>query len=182
MPAFVRSILANKEFMKYFHNSSWMLSEYIIKFFATFLISIYIARYLGPKDFGLLSYIITIVFFFMALSRLAMETTLVRELVKNPEKKNESISTAFLLMLGGSIISILVANIFAYVFEIDPQIKYYVLILSVALIFQPFFVIDYNFQADLKAKYPSIAKSVALFLSSIYKIYLVYYEFDFIIF
>ena len=43
-------------FRKYFANTSWLLGERILRIPASLLVGIYVARYLGPERFGLLSY------------------------------------------------------------------------------------------------------------------------------
>ncbi len=175
-------ITANKAFIKYFHNSSWMMAENILKIIASFFVTIYIARHLEPESFGSLTYVISIVFLFMALSRLGMETILVRELVKSPRKANEHMGTAFILMLIGSMVSILIVGLFIYFFESDSQIALYLFVMSLGLLFQPFLVIDYNFQSKIKAKYSSIAKSISYIIGSLFKIYLVIIKADLLYF
>jgi O-antigen/teichoic acid export membrane protein len=49
-------------------------------------------------------------------------------------------------------------------------------------LFQPFQVIDCSFQAQIKAKYSSLAKSIALAISSLIKIYLVEIEANLLVF
>jgi len=43
-------------FRKYFANTSWLLGERILRIPVSLLVGIYVARYLGPERFGLLSY------------------------------------------------------------------------------------------------------------------------------
>jgi len=42
--------------MKYFSNTSWLLAERILRMTVALLVGVYVARYLGPERFGLLSY------------------------------------------------------------------------------------------------------------------------------
>ena len=58
----------NKTFMRYFKNTSWMLTEYLLKIISAIFVAIYVARYLGPEKFGLLSYVLAIVTIFMGIS------------------------------------------------------------------------------------------------------------------
>ena len=43
-------------FRKYFANTSWFLGERVLR-----MVGIYVARYLGPERFGLLSYALSFV-------------------------------------------------------------------------------------------------------------------------
>lgn len=178
----IGTLRKNQGFMKYFHNTSWMFVEQGFKVFSAIFVGIYIARYLGPEQFGLLSYAIAIVAIFMAISRLGMESILVRELVNHPEEKRQYMGTAFSLMLIAAILGVgLIAGIVGLI-ESDPQTKLYILIISIGLIFQTFLVIDYGFQAQVKAKYSSVAKSIALILGAVIKIFLVIFQADLLLF
>jgi len=178
----VKSLAQNPMFMRYFKNSSWMLTEYALKIISAIFVSIYVARYLGPENFGVLSYVLAIVAIFMAISRLGMESILVRDLAKHPEQSKAYMGTAFSLMFVTAIISVIVLSMMTYFVESDSQIKLYIWIISTGLIFQAFLAIDYSFQAQVKAKYSSIAKSFALAISSIIKIYLVGIQADLLLF
>ena len=47
-------------------------------------VGIYVARYLGPERFGLLSYTLSFVLLFSSLASFGLDDILVRELVKQP--------------------------------------------------------------------------------------------------
>lgn len=168
--------------MKYFRNTSWMFAEQGVKIVSAVFVGIYIARYLGPEQFGLLSYAIAVVAVLAAITRLGMDSILVRELVVHPEDKQQYIGTAFGLMLIASIIGVVIVAGVIGLIESDPQTKIYIWIISVGLIFQTLLVIDYAFQSQVKAKYSSIAKSVALSLSALIKICLVIFHADLLLF
>ena len=168
--------------IRYFKNTLWMFFEQGVRFFSLILVGIYIARYLGPEKFGLLSYAIAIVAIFMSISRLGMESILVRELIIYSEERKEYLGTAHCLMFIASIISVALISSIISLFENDSQTKLYIFIISIGMIFQTFLVIDYSFQSQVKAKYSSIAKSIALSLGALIKIYLVYIQADLILF
>jgi O-antigen/teichoic acid export membrane protein len=182
MIANIKSLTKNQCFMRYVKNSSWMMAEYALKIISAIFVTIYIARYLGPENFGILSYALAIVTIFMAISRLGMESVLVRDLAKHPEEAKAYMGTAYSLMLLAAITSLAILSVLVYFFESDPKTKVYIWIIAVGLIFQTFLVVDYGFQAQLFAKYSSIAKSIALGISSLLKIYLVWLKADLMLF
>lgn len=164
--------------MKYVKNSSWMLAEYGLKIISAIFVTIYMARYLGPEQFGVLSYALAIVAIFMAISRLGMESILVRDIAKYPRLAKAYMSTAFGLMFMAAMVNLVILSTLIYLFESDVQTKVYIWIIATGLLFQVFLVVDYNFQAQIQAKYSSIAKSVALAASAVVKIYLVLVQAD----
>ena len=48
-------------FRKYFANTSWLLGERVLRMAVSLFVGIYVARYLGPERFGLLSYALSFV-------------------------------------------------------------------------------------------------------------------------
>lgn len=174
----LKTLSQNESFMRYFKNSSWMMAEYGLRIVSAIFVSIYVARYLGPEQFGVLSYALAIVAIFMAVSRLGMESILVRDLAKYPQQAKAYMSTAFGLMVIAALAGLVILSTLVYFFESDPQTKIYIWIIATSLLFQTLLVVDYAFQAQVKAKYASIAKSIALAVSSSIKVYLVWIEAD----
>ena len=155
-----------------------MMTEYGLKIISAIFVSIYVARYLGPEKFGVLSYALAIVAIFMAVSRLGMESILVRDLAKFPEQTKAYMGTAFGIMVIAAIAGLVILSTLVYFFESDAQTKIYIWIIATGLLFQTLLVVDYGFQAQVKAKFSSIAKSIALAISSSIKIYLVWTQAD----
>ena len=163
-------------FRKYFANTSWILGERILRMGVSLFVGIYVARYLGPERFGLLSYASSFVGIFVALATLGLDEVVVRELIKTPEQREKILGTSFLLKLVGTLLmwaAILVAIPFT---ENDSQTNILIIIIAFGVLFQAFNVIDLSFQADVKSKYVVHAQFVQLIISSIVKIILVFNE------
>ena len=54
----------NKGFRKYFYNTSWLFVEKALRLIAGLFVGIYVARYLGPEQYGLFSYALAFVSIF----------------------------------------------------------------------------------------------------------------------
>jgi O-antigen/teichoic acid export membrane protein len=52
----VKKVILSSGFKKYFANSSWLMGERILRMRVALFVGVYVARYLGPARFGLLSY------------------------------------------------------------------------------------------------------------------------------
>jgi O-antigen/teichoic acid export membrane protein len=83
--------------MRYFANTSWLFGEKILRMIVGLFVGIWVARYLGPEQFGLLSYAQSFVGLFTAIATLGLDGIVVRELVKDPSRRDELIGTAFWL-------------------------------------------------------------------------------------
>ncbi len=69
-------------FKRYFANTSWMMGEKVIRMVVALFVGVYVARYLGPERFGLLSYAGSFVGLFTALETLGLDG-----IYKNAETK-----------------------------------------------------------------------------------------------
>ena len=163
-------------FRKYFANTSWLMGERILRMGVSLFVGIYVARYLGPERYGLLSYANSFVGIFLALATLGLDEVVVRELLKTPEQREKILGTSFLLKLIGTLL-MWVAIFTAVPFtENDLQTNILIIIIAFGAVFQAFNVIDLNFQAKVKSKYVVHAQFVQLIISSIVKIILVVNE------
>jgi len=95
----VKRFLQTATAQRYLFNSSWMMAEQLLRILSGVFVGIYIARYLGPENFGVLSYVLAIATFMIAISRLGMDAILVRELINAPEKEQLLMGTAFWMMV-----------------------------------------------------------------------------------
>ena len=163
-------------FRKYFANTSWLMGERILRMGVSLFVGIYVARYLGPERYGLLSYANSFVGIFLAFATLGLDEIVVRELVKTPEQREIILGSSFFLKLVGTLLmwtAILAAVPFT---KNDLQTNILITIIAFGAVFQAFNVIDFNFQAKVKSKYVVHAQFVQLIVSSIVKIILVVNE------
>ena len=163
-------------FRKYFANTSWLLGERIFRMAVSLFVGIYVARYLGPENYGLLSYANSFVGIFVALATLGLDDVVIRELVKNPEQREELLGTSFLLKIVGAVLMWLVIILTVPFTNNDIQTNSFIMIISLGVVFQAFNVIDFNFQATVKSKYVVYAQFVQLIVSSIVKLLLIINE------
>ena len=84
-------------------NISWLFFDKIIRVLGGLFIGIWVARYLGPHDFGILNYSIAYVAMFMLFVKLGLDQIVVREIVKDKESRGEILGTVFLLKLFGGV-------------------------------------------------------------------------------
>jgi len=161
-------------FRKYFDNTSWLLMERIVRMIVALFVGIYIARYLGPERFGLLSYANSFVGLFIALATLGIDSIVIRELVKRPGFSNEILGTAFGLKICGTIFMWFVILATVHFTENDNQTNVFISIIAFAILFQAFNVIDFNYQAEVKSKYVVQVQFFQLLITSIVKLFLIY--------
>lgn len=143
-------------FRKYSASASWMLFARAGTLLISFVISIYVVRYLGPHNYGLLSYAVSFVSIFAFLASLGIDQILYRELVNHPEKERELLGSTLLLKLLGGFAASVLTVVAAFFFRPDDSNLLLIWIISLAFLFQPWQIIAYAYQARVLSKYPSL--------------------------
>jgi len=166
----------SETFKKYFKNTSWLFAEKILRILISFVVAVLVVRYLGPEQFGLLSYAISFYGLFSTISILGLESISIRELVKNPEKRDDILGSAFLLRLIGGVATIILIALTLFISGEPADISILILIISTSAIFQSFSVIDYYFRAEVKAKYSVYVMMASVLFTSLLKILLIILE------
>lgn len=160
-------------FIRYFKNTSWMMGEQFLRIIAGLFVGIWVARYLGPEQFGLFSYVLAFTAIFGGIAKLGLDGIMVRELVNHPEKRDTYLGTAFWLKIIGALVVMgLMAAIVPFTSN-DATTNLFIFIIAAGLLFQSFEVVEFYFQSQVLAKIVSICKVIQLALSSMIKIYLV---------
>ena len=136
-------------------------------------VSVWVARYLGPEQFGTFSYAIAYVSIFSAFAKLGLDGIVVRDLVNNPQKRDIYLGTAFWLKLMGSLLTLAIVGFAGLFTSSDRVTNIYIFIITSGLVFQSFEVIDFYFQSKVLSKVVSTCKIIQLIISSALKIYLV---------
>lgn len=176
MLAKLQALKNHQGFVRYFKNTSWMMAEQFLRIIAGLFVGIWVARYLGPEQFGLFSYVLAFTAIFGGVAKLGLDGIMVRELVNHPEKRDTYLGTAFWLkVIGALIVMSLMAAIVPFTSN-DATTNTFIFIIAAGLIFQSFEVVEFYFQSQVMAKIVSICKVIQLALSSTIKIYLVLTE------
>ena len=172
----IQLLKSDKGFIKYLKNTSWLLSEKIFKLFTEVFVGIWIARYLGPEQFGLFSYAQSFAALFLVLATLGLDGIVIRELVKDESRAEKLIGTAFVLKLIGAILVFSILAVAVNFTSNDTYTNTLVFIIASATIFQAFNVVNFYFQAKVLSKYVAIVNTLALFIGSVVKVVLILNE------
>lgn len=170
------SLITNPGFIKYFKNTSWLFAEKVLRMVVGLAVGIWVARYLGPERFGLLSYAQSFVALFSSIATLGLDGIVVRELVKDESRRDELLGTAFWLKVMGAVATLFILAIAVNFTSNDRYTNILVFIIASSTIFQAFNVVDMYFQAKVMGKYIAFANSISLFVGSIFKIFLIIYN------
>lgn len=166
-------ILNHEGFRKYFKNTGWMFLTKILSLAVSFITTIFIARNLGPSNYGQLSYAISFVGLFSFIATMGLDQVLYRELVKYPDKRNQYLGSAFIIKILSSLLAITSCLAMAMMFSQDDVSIVLIFIISSSFVFNSFQIISTEFQAIVKAKYPSIISLIIVTILNILKIFVI---------
>lgn len=169
-------LLGHEGIRRYGANTAWLMGEKVLRMFMGLFVGIWVARYLGPEQFGLLSYAQSFVFLFTAIATLGLDSIVVRELVKDNSQRNVLLGTAFTLKLIGSLCILPMLWLGVQFTSNDSYTNLLIFIIASGTIFQSFNVIDFYYQSSVLSKYVAFANTITLAISSIIKIVLILNE------
>ena len=146
-------------------NTSWLMLDRVIRMGLGLVVGVWVARFLGPAQFGTLNFGVAFVALFATLTTLGLELIVLREVVLRPEDTHEILGTSFALRALGSIVAPAVAIGIVYMIQPDdPAARLMVTILSIGLLFQSFDTIDSYFQSQVQSRLTVLAKNSAFLL------------------
>lgn len=170
----IKSFFKGEDIKKYFFNTSWMMGEKVFTMGLALVVSILVARYLGPENYGILSYAISLCSLFAIATHMGLSGLAVRELVNKPQEHEELMGTIFAIKLVGGLLATIAFISFIFAIGDINEVEFWVLLLvSGIILLKPFEVFDFWFQAKVMAKYSSIVRALSTIVLSLIKLVLV---------
>ncbi|MEL4300471.1 flippase [Shewanella xiamenensis] len=167
-------IAVNHSLVAAINNSGWLMFDKLFRLVLGLLVSAWVARYLGPTQYGELAYVLAYLAFFQAVAVLGMDGIIVRDIAKDITKAGEILGTAFILRLlvGISCWLIAIAGM-GFSNSWQDRSVYITALAGASLVFQAADTIDLWFQSQSQSKRTVIAKLTAYIISNGLKILLI---------
>ena len=164
-----RSILNNR----IVKNAGWLIFGKVFQMLINFFVGILSARYLGPSNYGLISYAAAYTAFFTAFCTLGINSIIVKEFIDRKGQEGEILGTAIGLRAISSILSAIMIIAISLIVDKDEPITVAVVALSsLGAVFHIFEVFNHWFQSKLESKKTAIASLIAYSVAAVYKIVL----------
>lgn len=140
---------------------SWLVVDKFVGLGSVFLISVALARSLGPAAFGTLNYILAWAALLGPLSSLGLNQILTREFVSNPEAEGRVLGTTFILSTLGSILSTIFVSGYLYWFPAtDGRTSLLVVLLVAATCLSSLSCLEFWFIAKGKTSILAMSRMV----------------------
>lgn len=166
----IKEVWSHAGFQKYLKNTGWMFFGRMFMLGISFFVGIYIARYLGPSNYGLFNYVISFVGLFGFLASFGIDGIASREIIKNHDKKDEIIGTGFYIKIGGGLLAVISVFIVSLFTTKDIFTLGLIWIFSWNFILQAFNVIETYFQSQVLSKKVVTAQIMSNVISTVLKV------------
>ncbi|PMB11948.1 O-unit flippase [Fischerella thermalis CCMEE 5282] len=155
-------------------NTGWLLADRVLRMGTGLLVGVWVARYLGPKNFGIFNYAIAFTAIFNTVANLGLDNIVIRNIVRQPNSKDEILGTAFFLKVFAQVAIIFVSIAIIIILRPTETLTHQLVgIITVGMFFESYYVIDYWFQSQIKSKYTVWSKNIGLVLASSMRIVLI---------
>ena len=175
LPAFIRVRLEGRAgVQRVAVNVIWLLADRVVRLGVGLLVSVWVARYLGPQLFGVYNYAIAFVGLFGFVSTLGLDSIVIRNIVRAPQDAAEILGTTFALKLTGAAMTVIVSiSTVSLLRTDDPALPLLVGLIAAGTLFQAFDAIDFWFQSQVQSKYTVYARNTAFLIISGIKVGLI---------
>ena len=176
------ALTRSKGFVKYFQNTSWLVVDRVVNLAIAFGVGVLVARYLGPGDYGLLSFATSVGGFFVVVGGLGLEAIVIRELLNQPKAKPNILGSAVGLRLLSSGSALVLYTIFGLLFIQDRLIFWMIFFQIASIVLDAATVITYYFQSQVQAKFTARVTVFKIASLAIVKLLLIWGGFPLIYF
>jgi len=175
LPPSVRTRIEHRRrLLQIFQNTVWLFGDKVLRLGVGLFVSVWVARYLGPEDFGLFSYALAFVSLFGAISTLGLPGIVVRDIVNDPKSGLETLGSGFALQVAGGILAFCLLFVLIPIFRPhDRSAVSVVAIIGLTLLFKEGESIKCWFESQVQSKYAVWAENVAFAAGSAIKIGLI---------
>lgn len=149
-------------------NSAWLIGDKIVRLGLNLIVTVWLARHFGPEGFGIWNFALAFVALFGVFAMLGMDGIIVRELVADHDNAPVILGTALGLRAAAALIAASAAIGTALWLRGGFDLATLLVALNAfTLVFQSSQIIEYHFQAEMKARPAVIAANAAFLLVSV---------------
>lgn len=158
-------------------NTGWLMGDKLVRAALGLVVGAWVARYLGPAQFGQYAYVLAFIAFFQAVANLGTDTIVVRDIARDPAVAPEMLGSALQLRVAAGIVCWLLSiGVAAALNPGAPKTVLLTAIVGGIMLFQAADTIDLWFQSQTQSRRTVTAKLVSYLLTSGLKVGLILAE------
>lgn len=161
---------------KVFRNVMWALVGKVIGMLGALFVGVLVGRYLGPRQYGLMNYVISYVVVFEIVSRFGLTHITIRELAREPDRRNAILGTCFLLRMVFALAAYLVMWGTLVFRHEDAWTIRMILVYGLCLFIYPFDIITEYFTSIVQNEYVIKSQIFRTLVGAAIKLLLLYFK------
>lgn len=161
---------------KILKNVFWAVIGKIVTLFSTLVVGIFVARYLGPEQYGLMNYVISIVALFTIFATFGTTEIIIRELAKKELSKDIILGSAFAVRIGLAFVCLIAIGVYLTLSNETSETAIMILIYASSIFFSCFDVIRYYFTSIIENEYVVKSEIVRTLVGAVVKVLLLLYH------
>jgi O-antigen/teichoic acid export membrane protein len=154
-------------------NTAWLTSERLLRALLGLLVGAWVARHLGPADYGTLAYTLSCVLLFIPIATLSADAIVVRSIAQHPAEASQTLGCALALRLAVGLTLWALSVALAALLMGDRTLVVLVAIVGALLLCQAADTVDLWFQSKSQSRRTVAARLAALAVSSALKVGLI---------
>lgn len=158
-------------------NLSWLFFDRVSRLGIGLWIGVWVARFLGPEQYGVLNYALSYVAIFSAFIKLPLDQIAIRELIEKPLRRKKILGTIFWLKFFSGLFGFIAIAAIIYLSSSHlNEANIAILILALSMLFNWADIFEIYFNAKSLPKYFVIAKGIGFILYTLARIALIYFK------
>lgn len=134
-------------------NVLWAITGKIVTLLSTLVVGIFVARYLGPEQYGLMNYIISVVALFTVFATFGTTEIIIRELAKKDQPKDVILGSAFVVRLALAVVCLIAIGVYLFFSDETAETAIMIFIYASSIVFSCFDVIRFYFTSIVENEY-----------------------------
>lgn len=154
-------------------NFGWLVLDKAARLVVGFAVGTWVARYLGPADYGTLNYGLSVTIMLALLPTLGLDYVVRRELIQHPEAAGALLGTTFWLKLSAGVLTYGLTIAGAELLEPDHRARFVIIVSAITLVQHAMSTFDIHFQARLQARFSTWAQNAGFLVAAAGRVILV---------
>ncbi len=154
-----------------FSNMLWLIGDSLFRMGLGFFVTVWLARYMGPKGFGAFNYAYAVIAVYTSVASLGMNGVVVRDLIKQEAPASLIMGSSFYLQVLGSVLASILVLVTTYLLRPgESEVLWAVMLMVPSILFRSSDIFKYWFEAKVSSKFSVVAQNVGFLVSALLKI------------
>lgn len=158
-------------------NLSWLAFDRVFRLGVSFVVTLWLARYLAPELFGVYNYAIAFTALFSVLATFGLQSVVVQYLIDKPDEQASTLASAFLIQFIGGLLAFIIAVVVAVILTPDDKtVLMAVVLLSTINLFKFSDTVRYYCESKVQSKRIVITENLVFLIIVLIRIGMILME------